>query len=378
MLKLMLTIAGVGVLIFAFSAPAKAQAGQNCTGLTGDGCVFGYIIAPCPGTFDCFSENAPYLTECHVMTSACPPPGGAGPGCSGGGGSGGSGGSGGGPGGSGGSGGSGGGPGGSGSGKSGSAPFASCSDPISLATGDVYISESDIGIPGLGGGLKLTRTWNSIWPAGESGYQIGMFGPNWKSNFEERVFVGNDHYIKYVRGDGSLWSFGFNINGPGYAIAAPSNESVTMVEGPSNWTMTFEDGEQRTFDNNTGDLTAIIDRNGNTTTLSYDSLGRLATVSDPASRHLYFTYGSGTSLVSSVTTDFGESTSYSYDGSGRLTQVTEPDGSTLSFQYDSNSFISAVLDSTGKVVESYTYDSSGRALGGSRANGVEAVTISYQ
>lgn len=238
-----------------------------------------------------------------------------------------------------------------------------------------------MGIPGLGGGLKLTRTWNSIWPTGESAYQIGLFGPNWKSNFEERVFVGSDHYLKYARGDGSLWSFGFTgyspQDYPEYAEAAPANESITLVVGASYWTMTFEDGEQRLFDNNTGKLTEIIDRNGNTTTLSYDSLGRLATVTDPASRHLYFSYGSGTSLVSSVTTDFGESTSYSYDPSGRLSQVTEPDGSTLSFQYDSNSNISAVLDSNGKVLESYTYDSSGRALGGSRANGVEAVTISY-
>src|SRR5262249_39739582 len=37
--------------------------------------------------------------------------------------------------------------------------------PISLATGDTYIEQSDVSIPGLGGGLTLGRTWNSIWPA---------------------------------------------------------------------------------------------------------------------------------------------------------------------------------------------------------------------
>lgn len=142
--------------------------------------------------------------------------------------------------------------------------------------------------------------------------------------------------------------------------------------------MTFKNGEQRLFDNISGNLIAIIDRNGNETQLTYDAVGRLVTVTDPASRHLYFSYGSQTSfLVTSVTSDFGVSASYSYDTQGRLNQVTEPDSSTLSFQYGANSLISAVLDSNGKVLESHTYDSSGRGLTSSRANGVDAVTISY-
>jgi len=74
----------------------------------------------------------------------------------------------------------------------------------------------------------------------------------------------------------------------------------------------------------------------------------------------------------------GISTSYSYDSQNRLTQVTEPDSSTVSFQYNSQSLISAVLDSAGKTLEAHTYDSAGRGLTSSRANGVDAVTLSYQ
>lgn len=146
---------------------------------------------------------------------------------------------------------------------------------------------------------------------------------------------------------------------------------------PSYFTISFGDGTQRNFDINSGKLIAIIDRNGNATTVAHDSLGRVSTVTDPAGQHLYFSYGPGTSLVSAVTTDFGVSTSYSYDTLGRLTQVTEPDSSTISFQYDSNSLISEVLDSNGHVLEAHTYDSSGRALTSSQANGVNAVTLTY-
>ncbi len=131
--------------------------------------------------------------------------------------------------------------------------------------------------------------------------------------------------------------------------------------------------------NTSGKLIEIIDRNGNITQFTYDTNVRLVTVTDPASRHLYFAYGSGGSsyLVSGVTSDFGVSLSYSYDTQGRLSLVTEPDLSTLSFQYNSQSLISTVTDSQGKTLESHTYDSSGRGLTSSRANGVDSVTISY-
>src|SRR5437879_7819035 len=81
------------------------------------------------------------------------------------------------------------------------------------------------------------------------------------------------------------------------------------------WTITFQNGEQRRFDGTSGMLTSIIDRNGNTTTLTYDGANRLVTVTDPVSRHLTFTYGSSSShLVTGVSSDAGISLSSCYDG----------------------------------------------------------------
>jgi YD repeat-containing protein len=60
-----------------------------------------------------------------------------------------------------------------------------------------------------------------------------------------------------------------------------------------------------------------------------------------------------------------------------LAQVTKPDQTTVSFTYNSQSLITAVTDSQGKTLESHTYDSLKRGLTSSRANGVDAVTISY-
>lgn len=298
-----------------------------------------------PGAFDCHA-GAPWETICSVVTNQCPPV---------------------------------------------AAPEETCAacalaaaakakptagSPISLATGNTYIEQTDIRIPGLSGGLTLARIWNSKWPSTQNAFRVGLFGPNWRSNFEERVFVGDDHYTKYARGDGSFWSFGYN--GSCLSLAAPANITATLTQGDTYWTLTFQNGEQRLFSVVSGSLVSVIDRNGNTTQLSYDALNRLTTATDPAGRHLYFAYASPSSfLVTSVTSDFGVSLTYTYDGQGRLTQVTKPDQSTLNFEYDSNSLITAVKDSQGKILESHTYDSSGRGLTSSKANGVDAVTIIY-
>jgi YD repeat-containing protein len=257
--------------------------------------------------------------------------------------------------------------------------------PIDLATGNTYITQTDISIPGLGGGLRLARTWNSLLPAIQNSAP-SMFGPGWRSTYEERlIFHSSDIYLKYARSDGSVWSFGVastsgvvNI----YTTVAPANDSTTITQtltnGVTSWLLTFKNGEKRTFDPASGALLSMIDRNGNTTQLAYDAQGRLTTVTDPASRHLNFTYASATSnLVTTAASDVGITYSYLYDGQGRLSQITKPDTTTISFQYDTNSNITAVLDANGKVLEQHTYDVLNRGLTGSRANGVEKVTVHY-
>jgi uncharacterized protein DUF6531 len=147
----------------------------------------------------------------------------------------------------------------------GPASCPACGEPISLTNGDTYIVQQDLAIPGLGGGLRLVRTWNSVWPKNLA--SSGRFGGNWKSNFEERVYMaGSGGPLTYARGDGSFWRF--QQNGTQWNITSPANESVSLTPGTSYWTIRFQDGESRRFSNETGSLLAIIDRNGNTTQIA--------------------------------------------------------------------------------------------------------------
>ncbi len=250
--------------------------------------------------------------------------------------------------------------------------------PIALSTGNTYIEQTDVLVPGLSRGLVLARVWNS-----RTGYVQGLFGKGWRSTYEESIFVGAENFVSYARGDDSTWSFGFtgfDPAGTGYALystAAPANAGAMLQTGATSWTLTLKDGEKRFFDITSGHLTSIVDRNGNTTQLSYDSQSRLAAVADPAGRHLYFNYGASGNLVQTVTSDFGISLTYGYDGQQRLTSVTYPDTTFKTFEYDANSYITAVRDSQGKILESHTYNTCGQGLTSSRASGVEALTVTY-
>jgi hypothetical protein len=272
-----------------------------------------------------------------------------------------------------------------------------------MSNGNVYIQQTDVRIPGLGNGLTLSRIWNSTWQ--EYGPTLGMFGNQWLSTYEEQVSVGYDQTMKYSRADGSVWSFALYGSPPVYHLIAPANvHAATLTEqGVTSWTVTFQNGEKRVFNSigssNGGPLSAIIDRNGNTTSLTYTPLTQgglttylLTTVTDPVGRHLYFTYGSSDypSLATAVTSDpaSGINLTYTYAtvsfGLYRsyavLTQVTQADTSFVTFTYsDQSPMITSVNDTNGKVLESHTYASfyCNAGLSSSRANGVEALTVSF-
>jgi YD repeat-containing protein len=264
--RLILMSLAVAVFYCASSAPVHGQttncsAPWNCSWYSNNS---GCVPAPPQGSYNC-QYNGPWALICQYLTVTCaPPPPPCCPTCGG----------------------------------CGNASGA----PISLVDGNTYIEETDVKIPGISGGLSLSRTWNSKWPLDQTSFLVGLFGPHWRSTYEERVFVGSDNYIKYSRGDGGWWSFAYA--GSAYSPVSPGNVTATLTldSTQTNWTLTFQNGEQRVFNFTTGSLSSITDRNGNTTQLTYDSLNRLITVADPGGRHLYFGYANSSSyLVTGVT-----------------------------------------------------------------------------
>ncbi len=209
--------------------------------------------------------------------------------------------------------------------------------PLNLTNGNVWVQERDYSVPGLGGGLTLVRTWNSLFGTVSPPNVAGMFGQSWRSTYEE-MLVGPDSNdnLKYWRGDGSAWTFAYNGALNAYSLMSPPDVRAQLASNPTGgFTLTLADGTQRVFNSN--DLLAsIIDRNGNQTTLAYDSSNRLISVTSAGGSTLTFTYGNSNSPMLATT----------------------------------------VQDSVG-TVGTHTYDSQSRGLTSSRANGVDSISVVY-
>jgi len=253
--------------------------------------------------------------------------------------------------------------------------------PINLTDGNTWIEERDYSVPGLGGGLALSRVWNSRLGYATPPAMAGMFGFGWRSPYEE-LLAGPDanSNMTYWRGDGSAWTFTYNSGMGTYSLISPADERAQLVLNPATgvFTITLADMTQKVF-NNQNLLAAIIDRNHNQTTLAYDSSNRLTTVTSAGGTTLTFTYGDSNNPMQATTVAdaVGTVATYTYDSSSRLTKVSYPDGSALNFTYDTSSNILSVTDSQGKLLESHTYDSQNRGLTSSRAYGVDSVSLSY-
>jgi YD repeat-containing protein len=118
-------------------------------------------------------------------------------------------------------------------------------------------------------------------------------------------------------------------------------------------------------------LTAIVDPNGNTTTLTVVSLGpvlRVTQITDPVGRSINLACNSG-NLVASATDPLGRMVSYTYNPAGTLATVTDAGGGTTRFYYNSQNQLTSMVDPRGATVFQDFYDSNGRVSRQILANG---------
>jgi len=254
---------------------------------------------------------------------------------------------------------------------------AQAGQPINLTTGDVWISNKDYSVPGLAGGLSVSRIWNSLWNQSNPLFESGMFGRGWTSDFEERLQVFNSAHIIYWLGSGNTWVFEApaGCSSCAYNLVSPANQQATLQydSTTTTYTVSFKNGTKKVF-SDTGLLLAVIDRNGNQTTVSYDSFDRITNISAPGGQWISYAYDDSQNEATSAYDAVGTIASFSYVD-GNLTQAVYADISQLNYEYDNASNIISVTDSEGKVLETHTYDINGRGLSSSRADSADSITI---
>ncbi|MEQ8937797.1 MAG: RHS repeat-associated core domain-containing protein, partial [Gammaproteobacteria bacterium] len=148
---------------------------------------------------------------------------------------------------------------------------------------------------------------------------------------------------------------------------SPDNDYAEFVlNTDGSYTHTEKDGVRMEFDE-TGLITAHIDRNGNTNSYVYDADGKLETITDPVGLVTTFTYDNNGRLAT-VTDPAGRVSTFEFDVLGNLTQITYPDNTFETFEYDDRHLMVAHEDEN---QNRYTdrYDAFGRIIDGTLPDG---------
>ncbi len=206
--------------------------------------------------------------------------------------------------------------------------YESRGKPVNAINGNMYLDEIDYSLPGIGESINLTRSYNSIIQSS------GLFGHGWSTQYEENITQIADHGLRLGMPDGRAVYFGRpNTNVSTFTPATQDFSGSIVKNVDSTYTLNSHDGRVRQFNAN-GKLLWQKDRNGNQTTLNYNTSGVLTGITDAYNRTLSFTVNSN-GFVSQVSDALGVVATYAYDTTtpNLLKTVTYNDGSKSKFEY---------------------------------------------
>jgi RHS repeat-associated protein len=143
---------------------------------------------------------------------------------------------------------------------------------------------------------------------------------------------------------GNTTSFTYDSVGRGITMTAPQPDHTQSGPGPVT-TYTYDV---------LGDLTSVTDPLGHVTTYGFDDLGRPIGSSDAATSVAY-SYDSNGRVSGVIDQLTGGTTSYQYDALGRVTAETNQLGNTAHYQYDGLNRVSQKADRDGRITI-YSYD----------------------
>jgi len=272
---------------------------------------------------------------------------------------------------------------------------AAVGNPCNAGTGNKYEHEVDHG-GNAASALRFERFYNSV-PA-----PAGLFGAKWRSNFDRRLLVhsitSGETYqfpdnatlrrlgmqwptirsVALERPDGKTYWFSQWYGG---AWQTEPDLDGTLSSTASGWDYSTRDGVTESYDAS-GRLTVISDRNGLTQTLSYNG-DNLVRVTDSFGRSLNFSYDSSGRLRS-MTDPASNNTQYSYDTYENLARIDYPDGTARLYHYEDTRFPQHLTgishaNSNGELARysTFGYNVAGLASFTEHAGGIGRFTLNY-
>ncbi|GLF95590.1 RHS repeat protein [Streptomyces yaizuensis] len=255
-------------------------------------------------------------------------------------------------------------------------------DPVDLASGRMFLPQTDLAIPGI---LPLVFTRRT-----ESGCAVGRFlGPSWTSTVDEHLRVDAIGVV-HVTADGLLITYPHPVpgapttpaSGRARTLLARDADGDYMVTDPDNGLIchfTAPPGSEPGGDG-TAWLSSITERNGHTITIDRREDGLPLALVHSAGHRVELSLANG--LVTALSlAGAGEGgtglplMNYGYQD-GNLTTVTKPSGATTTFVYDDRRRVIAWIDSNGSRYD-YSYDDRDRVVAEGGEAGHVRITLAY-
>jgi RHS repeat-associated protein len=257
---------------------------------------------------------------------------------------------------------------------------------VDYSTGLKIETMTDISFGGARGGLSVSRTYTTDLANPVNGVSpVYRFGVGFRDNYDVRLtgtFQANGagRVVWPEQLNGRLFSHDALLSGGGVPTFTSRrttgqlgdtvrriNASTLEYRSTAGFIMRFEPHPNGQYYR----LKSIIDRNGNTATLSYDGSNNLTSVTDAVGRSITFAYNAPNcaECIRTATDPMGRVTTYGYDGSKRLTQVTDALGKTMSYAYVGANQLASVTDRRGNVVKQIGYDANRRVVSQTFADG---------
>jgi RHS repeat-associated protein len=201
--------------------------------------------------------------------------------------------------------------------------------------------------PPVGPRMKFTLTYNhreAKQPPVFNFFNVGQkWTFNWLSFIEDDPATPSANVLRYLAGGGSRQ----HLHNSGGVFRPEQSDGALLVRVSSNpitYELRLPDGSKSVFGHSNGAttnprrvlLTQVIDPQGNSVTLDYDSQHRLTGINDAIGQTTTLQYGNASNplLVTGITDPFERSAQFAYDSNGRLESITDALGVVSSFTYE--------------------------------------------
>ncbi len=118
---------------------------------------------------------------------------------------------------------------------SGAESCSSVGEPVNVTNGNMYLQQSDYVLPGAGGGLDVTRTYNS------SLKRTGLFGYGWTTQYDEFITPYGARSLRLIMADGRAVLFTRASDGLPFTPQQPRYGQV-VLNADGGYTLTLKDG----------------------------------------------------------------------------------------------------------------------------------------